>query len=89
MGGEFCSGLCSSCRQSEWSLANYLGREKTNAVFQAHWKNWFTQSDVDQMVSDGLNTVRIPLPFWILENIVDTETEPYAQGGLDELVGQA
>lgn len=34
----------------------------------------------------GLNTVRIPVPFWIVEDIVDRSREPYAQGGLDELV---
>lgn len=35
MGGEFCeSGNCEDCRQSEWSLAMYLGRNQTNAVFK-------------------------------------------------------
>lgn len=71
---------------SEWSLSNSLGREKTNAAFQSHWQNWFTQGDVDMIKSYGLNTIRIPLPFWIIEQLVDTATEPYAQGGLDELV---
>lgn len=27
-----------------------------------------------------------PLPFWIIEDIVDRTHEPYAQGGLDELI---
>lgn len=84
MGGEICK-TC-DCRQDEWSLSNCLGRIKTNAAFQSHWDSWFTQSDVDQIVADGLNTVRIPIGFWILEDIVDTKTEPYAQGGLDQLV---
>lgn len=35
MEGQFCDGgNCSTCRQSEWSLATYLGREKTNSVFK-------------------------------------------------------
>lgn len=35
MGGEFCeSGNCEDCRQSEWSLAMYLGQNQTNAVFK-------------------------------------------------------
>lgn len=38
------------------------------------------------MAAAGLNTVRIPAPFWIVEDIVDRSHEPYAQGGLDELV---
>ena len=101
MGGQFCSD-CSTCRQTEWSLATYLGRAKTNAAFQQHWRSWFTQQDVDGacisffskpllimrlgIVGANLNTVRIPLPFWIIEDLVNTKTEPYAQGGLDELV---
>lgn len=68
------------------SLSNAIGRNKTNAVFQQHWQNWFTQADVDAIADLGLNSVRLPLPFWIIEEIVDTTTEPYAQGGLDELV---
>lgn len=85
MGGQFCD-TCSSCRQSEWSLANFLGRNQTNAAFQQHWESWFTQEDVDGIVAAGLNTVRIPMGFWVIEDIVDTATEPYAQGGLDQLV---
>ena len=86
MGGEFCNGSCSGCRQSEWSLSNYLGREQTNAVFKKHWETWFTQDDVDSIVDAGMNTIRIPLGFWVVEDLVDTATEPYAQGGLDQLV---
>ena len=86
MGGQFCSGACSNCRQSEWSLSDYLGREQTNAAFKKHWETWFTQDDVDRIVDAGMNTVRIPLGFWVVEDLVDTATEPYAQGGLDELV---
>jgi hypothetical protein len=87
MGGEFCvGGDCSICRSSEWSLANYLGREETNAVFQTHWESWLTQADVDGMVAAKLNTVRVPLGFWIIEDIVDKSHEPYAEGGLDELI---
>lgn len=86
MGGQFCNGPCSGCRQSEWSLSNYLGREQTNIEFKKHWETWFTQEDVDGIIAAGMNTVRIPLGFWIVEDLVDTATEPYAQGGLDELV---
>lgn len=87
MGGQFCDGGdCSICRQSEWSLATYLGQEETNSAFQDHWESWLTQDDVDDMADAGLNAIRIPLPFWIIEDIVDRTHEPYAQGGLDELI---
>lgn len=45
-----------------------------------------TQADVSAMAAAKLNVVRLPLPFWIIEDIVDLTHEPYAQGGLDELV---
>lgn len=50
------------------------------------WETWLTQSDVDGIVAVNLNTVRIPVGFWIVEDLVDRTTEFYAQGGLDELV---
>lgn len=71
---------------SEYSLASYLGRDKANAVFQSHWSTWFTQADVNGIVAAGLNTVRIPIPFWVIEDIVIKSSEPYAQGGLTQLV---
>lgn len=87
MQGEFCAnGDCSTCRQSEWSLASYLGQEQTNKVFQQHWQTWFQQSDVDNIVAANLNTVRVPMGFWIIEDLVDRPTEPYAEGALDELI---
>jgi hypothetical protein len=52
------------------------------------WESWLTQSDVDGMVEAKLNTIRIPTGFWIIEDIVDASHEPYAQGGLDELVSR-
>ena len=45
-----------------------------------------TQDDVDGMVAAGLNSVRIPVGFWVIEDIVQRSNEPYAEGGLDELV---
>jgi hypothetical protein len=107
MGGQFCDGGdCSICRQSEWSLSNYLGQEKTNDVFKQReqfidtpfccwvisqssfidWQATLTSADVAGIVAAKLNTVRLPVGFWIIEDIVDRDLEPYAQGGLDELV---
>jgi aryl-phospho-beta-D-glucosidase BglC (GH1 family) len=87
MGGQFCDGGdCSICRQSEWSLSNYLGQEKTNDVFKQHWQATLTSADVAGIVAAKLNTVRLPVGFWIIEDIVDRDLEPYAQGGLDELI---
>ncbi|KZP09600.1 glycoside hydrolase family 5 protein [Athelia psychrophila] len=87
MQGQFAAnGDCSTVRQSEWSLSTFLGQDATNAAFKKHWESWMTQADVDGIVAAKLNTVRLPLPFWIIEDIVDRTHEPYAQGGLDELI---
>lgn len=55
-------------------------------VIVIDWQDWLTQDDVDEIAAAGLNTVRIPLGFWIVDDIVDKTHEPYAEGGLDELV---
>jgi aryl-phospho-beta-D-glucosidase BglC (GH1 family) len=55
-------------------------------VRTADWESWLTQDDVDGMVAAGLNSIRVPLGFWVIEDIVDRSHEPYAQNGLDELV---
>lgn len=41
------------------------------------WESWLTQDDVDGMVAAGLNSVRIPLGFWIIEDIVQESHEFY------------
>jgi len=34
------------------------------------------------MVAAGLNSVRVPLGFWIIEDIVDQNHEPYAENNI-------
>jgi aryl-phospho-beta-D-glucosidase BglC (GH1 family) len=43
----------------------------------ADWESWLTKDDVDGMVALGLNSVRVPLGFWIIEDIVDYSHEFY------------
>ncbi|KAJ7460760.1 glycoside hydrolase family 5 protein [Mycena latifolia] len=47
--------------------------------------SWFNQTDVDALVAAGINTVRIPLGYWIVEDLVDRQTEFYPRGGLAHL----
>ncbi|KAL8286600.1 hypothetical protein RQP46_004128 [Phenoliferia psychrophenolica] len=51
------------------------------AGFTSHFKNWITQSDFQTMASYGLNTVRIPLGYWIVESTVDAASEHFPKGG--------
>ncbi|KAG8685732.1 hypothetical protein FRC11_010161, partial [Ceratobasidium sp. 423] len=97
MGGERCDP-CSDCAASELyahifssrpqlmqinsSLVKKLGQTKADEVFAKHWSTWFTQDNVDTFVAAGLNSVRIPLGFWIVETLVDRSTEYYPRGGM-------
>jgi glucan endo-1,6-beta-glucosidase len=100
MGGERCDN-CSTCIRSEWyvphQVSNLVVLSATRALtkaypdtadrlFQEHWETWFTQDDVDKLQAYGINTVRIPLGFWIVEALVDRKTEFYPRGGLLQLV---
>ncbi|KAJ8122654.1 hypothetical protein ONZ43_g1202 [Nemania bipapillata] len=75
----------------EWSCVEALGQEAADAAFDTHWKSWITEDDITQIASYGLNTIRIPVGFWIKEDLVLSD-EYYPRGGLkylDRLVGWA
>lgn len=77
---------------SEFDCVSALGQTTANSVWAAHWNRWITDSDLAAMQSYGLNTIRIPLGYWIDESLVYTDSEHFPQGGLaylDRLVGWA
>jgi len=43
-------------------------KEKPNAhdVLEAHWNHFITESDIIQLQQQGVNSVRVPVPWWIL-----------------------
>ncbi|KAF9529005.1 glycoside hydrolase family 5 protein [Crepidotus variabilis] len=84
MGGEQCDD-CSACIRSEFALAQAYP-DTVDATLKKHWQTWFSQSDVNAIKAAGINTVRIPLGYWIIEPLVNRKTEFYARGGIVELV---
>ena len=75
----------------EWSCVKELGQDAADAVFAKHWDTWTTQDDIANISSLGLNVIRIPVGFWLKEDLV-LETEYYPRGALqylDRLVGWA
>jgi len=70
---------------SEFDCVTALGQDQANAVFQNHWNTWITKNDITQMQSYGLNTIRIPVGYWMMESIVYTDSEHFPQGGLNFL----
>ncbi|KAJ9111411.1 hypothetical protein QFC19_001180 [Naganishia cerealis] len=58
----------------EWTFCSILGRTRCAEVLEEHWDTWITEDDFKRMADYGLNTVRIPIPYWVY-NV--TEDEPY------------
>ncbi|KAH8891492.1 beta-1,6-glucanase [Thozetella sp. PMI_491] len=86
----------SSETEFDCMLQNYMGsnRAKGNQNFENHWASWITPSTVDSVHAVGLNTIRIPIGYWSLVDIVDTASEPFADGNrmlpyLDAVVQRA
>lgn len=67
---------------SEFDCVLSLGQDAANTAFAKHWGSWTTKDDIDEIVSYGLNTIRIPVGYWLHEELVD-ESEHFPQGGLD------
>ncbi|KAJ6485722.1 glycoside hydrolase family 5 protein [Mycena sanguinolenta] len=83
MGGEQCDD-CSTCIATEFAFAKAFPHT-VDQIFDGHWTSWFNQPDVDALAANGINTVRIPLGYWIVEALVDRATEFYPRGGLAQL----
>lgn len=77
-----CSGQCSEFD----CMRNVYGDDvdSGNKAFQDHWANFITPSDLDTVKSWGLNTIRIPVGYWIYRDIVDS-SEPFPDGQLTYL----
>ncbi|KAF4631752.1 hypothetical protein G7Y89_g6378 [Cudoniella acicularis] len=77
---------------SEFDCVSGLGQTQANTVFQNHWNTWITQDDISQMQSYGLNTIRVPVGYWMMESLVYSNSEHFPQGGfnfLERLCGWA
>jgi aryl-phospho-beta-D-glucosidase BglC (GH1 family) len=79
MGDEWNSMGCGG-RNDEFQCVQALGQTAADAAFQRHWGSWVTQDDINQIKGLGLNTVRIPLGYWIHESLVQPG-EFFPRGG--------
>ncbi|KAI0029966.1 glycoside hydrolase family 5 protein [Vararia minispora EC-137] len=80
MGGQQCDD-CSQCIATEFTFAQAYPNT-ADQKFAQHWSTWFTRDHVQQLKSVGINTVRVPLGYWIIEDLVDHRTEFYPRGGI-------
>ncbi|KAH9034624.1 glycoside hydrolase family 5 protein [Lactarius pseudohatsudake] len=83
MGGELCD-KCSTCIASEFALVA-ADPDNADKKFAGHWATWFTKDDVSTLKAAGINTVRVPLGYWIVEALVNRATEHYPRGGMEFL----
>ncbi len=71
MAGDEWSSMGCAGLNDEWQCVQSLGQEQADAAFAKHWDSWTTQDDISKIKSYGLNTIRIPVGFWIKEDLVN------------------
>jgi glucan endo-1,6-beta-glucosidase len=74
--GEWESMGCGG-QQSEFDCVRNTGQARSDAAFQKHWDTWITKADLDEMMSYDINTIRIPVGYWINEALVDANSEHF------------
>jgi glucan 1,3-beta-glucosidase len=56
-----------------WTFDSITGAEE---ALMTHWSTYFSENDINAIVTTGINALRIPIGFWAYDNS-DT---PYIQG---------
>ncbi|GAA5902186.1 hypothetical protein JCM8208_002499 [Rhodotorula glutinis] len=60
---------CSSF-DSEWPCIEAVGADVLQSKFEAHWSSFYNETDFVEMARLGLNTVRIPLGYWVFDSLI-------------------
>ncbi|KAL5410855.1 hypothetical protein PMIN04_010490 [Paraphaeosphaeria minitans] len=71
-------------QKSEFDCVLKLGQDGADAAFKQHWDTWITEEDLDKMKEYGINAVRVPVGYWMVEELVD-QSEHFPRGGLEYL----
>ncbi|QDS69220.1 hypothetical protein FKW77_001058 [Venturia effusa] len=74
-----CSGMA-----SEFDCVSKQGQAAADSAFQAHWARFVTEKDIIEMQRFSLNTIRIPVGYWMMESLVDP-SEHFPRGGIKYL----
>ncbi|RZC64382.1 hypothetical protein C5167_008073 [Papaver somniferum] len=69
--------------RGEYQLANGYGYEKAKQVLDEHRGSYITQADFQFLSRNGINTVRIPVGWWIAQD--PNPPAPYVGGSLAAL----
>lgn len=60
----------------EYTLSQALGDDLAEYMIN-HYETFITEKDFADIASAGLNWIRLPVPFWMVETV---ESEPYLEG---------
>ncbi|TIB03003.1 hypothetical protein E3P94_00856 [Wallemia ichthyophaga] len=75
---EACEDADTPC-VDEYTLSNYYrSQNKLEEVLDEHYDTFITEKDFADIAAAGLNWVRLPIPFWMIETQDD---EPFYEGG--------
>jgi aryl-phospho-beta-D-glucosidase BglC (GH1 family) len=85
MSNSWASMGCGGDVKSEFDCVLKLGQDAANTAFQHHWDTWITQAELQDMRNSGLNTIRIPVGYWMKEDLVYADSEHFPQGALTYL----
>ncbi|XP_027368378.1 probable glucan 1,3-beta-glucosidase A [Abrus precatorius] len=69
--------------QGEFQVTNGYGPTKAPQVMKEHWNTFIVEDDFKFIANNGLNTVRIPVGWWIASD--PTPPKPYVGGSLHAL----
>ncbi|OQR81974.1 hypothetical protein THRCLA_11246 [Thraustotheca clavata] len=62
-------GLPSNMHESgEYQIMQKLGHERGDALMQGHWSKFITEDDFIQIKQKGIDMVRIPIGYWIMDD---------------------
>jgi len=74
----------------EYTFCQKLGKEEASRQLTEHWDTFYSFDDLQALRDAGINTLRIPVGYWILGNIAPDE--PWVTGQmpyLNRLIGWA
>lgn len=61
--------------EDEFTLCQSLGKEKAGTLLKKHRETWITADDFTWLASHGINSVRLPVGYWVAE-----ENPPFITG---------
>jgi glucan 1,3-beta-glucosidase len=67
--------------QGEYAVMKFLGLEEGSKRMEQHRATWITERDIEEIASFGINTVRVPIGYWI----TGEDNDVYAPGALKYL----